>query len=100
MEDIQDLERIEKEEAFIKLLGSKGAKYVLEYLCENKRAQYKDLQEVINTHTLNVRIKGLLHYGLIQHHLVREDVRTEWYELTEKGQKTLDHLNELVRIVE
>ncbi|MBU7047575.1 MAG: hypothetical protein HXS54_14165 [Theionarchaea archaeon] len=56
MEDIQDLVRIEKEEAFIKMLGSKGAKYVLEYLCE------------------------------IQHHLVREDVRTEWYELTEKGQ--------------
>ena len=100
MEDIQDMVRIEKEEAFIKMLGSKGAKYVLEYLCENKRAQYKDLQEVINTHTLNVRVKQMLHYGLIQHHLVREDVRTEWYELTEKGQKTLDRLNELVRIIE
>ena len=61
--------------------------------------RYKELQEFLNTHTLNTRIKELLRHNLIQHNMVREEIRKEWYELTEDGKRVLELLNELAGIV-
>jgi len=37
--------------------------------------------------TLNERVKQLLEYNLIEHHLERKELRREWYSITEKGRK-------------
>ncbi|KYK32402.1 MAG: winged helix-turn-helix transcriptional regulator [Theionarchaea archaeon] len=89
-----------REENFLKMLGLKATKRILEFLDENGTAQYKQLQQFVNTHTLNTRMRELLDYNLVEHHLVREDVRKEWYEPTEKGKKVLHHLREMVHLIE
>ncbi|MBU7018263.1 MAG: winged helix-turn-helix transcriptional regulator [Theionarchaea archaeon] len=89
-----------KEEGFLKMLGLKATKKILEYLDENETAQYKQLQQFVNTHTLNTRMRELLDFDLVQHHLVREDVRREWYEPTEKGRKVLQYLREMVHVID
>ena len=89
-----------KEEAFLKMLGLKATKDILDFLVDNDTAQYRQLQGFINTHTLNTRLRELLDFSLVQHHLVREEVRREWYEPTEKGRKVLQHLREMVDLVE
>jgi DNA-binding HxlR family transcriptional regulator len=100
MEQEKHWKNMRKYEAFIKMLGSRGAIFVLQFLDENKTAKYRQLQEYINTHTLNTRTKDLLQYELIQHHMTREGTRQEWYELTEKGRKVLNFLNKLMDMVD
>jgi len=41
--------------------------------------------EFMNTHTLNVRLRELLRYALVKHHIIREERRAKWYAMTEKG---------------
>lgn len=53
----------------------------------------------MNICTLNKRVKQLLDFNLISHHLEKKDVRKEWYEITEKGKKTLEILEEMVKII-
>ena len=89
-----------KEEDFLKMLGLKATKRILEYLDENETAQYKQLQQFVNTHTLNTRMRELLDFDLVQHHLVREDVRRERYEVTTKGKKVLKYFREMVRVID
>ncbi|KYK36118.1 MAG: winged helix-turn-helix transcriptional regulator [Theionarchaea archaeon] len=91
---------MEEQEEFIKMLGAKATKNILQFLDKEEKARYKQLQEFVNTHTLNTRIKELLAYDLIQHHMVREETRKEWYEPTERGRKVLGLLNELAEIVD
>ncbi len=91
---------MEQQEHFIKMLGSKATRKILQFLEMEEKARYKELQEFVNTHTLNTRIKELLDYNLIQHHLVREDTRKEWYEPTERGRKVLELLDELANMVD
>lgn len=91
---------MEKEEAFIKILGSKATRSILSFLDKEEKARYKELQEFVNTHTLNTRIKELLEHDLIRHHMVREDTRKEWYEPTERGKRVLQLLNELASMVD
>ena len=89
-----------KEKYFLKILGKKGTIDVLRFLEEHGTARYKHLQQFISTHTLNARIKDLMQLGLIQHQFVKEDVRKEWYELTEKGKNVLQCLDDLKKIME
>lgn len=91
---------MKEQEQFIKMLGSKGTRDILQLLDKKEHVQYKEFQEVISTYTLNARIKGLLKFNLIQHHMVREDTRKEWYEPTEQGRKALKLLNELADMVD
>ena len=100
MKDEKDIEKMKIQEAFFKMLGSKAAVRILQYLGTEGRVKYKDLQQFVNTHTLNVRIKDLLNHGLIEHHLIREEIRKEWYELTEKGKKVIGLLNRLIETME
>ena len=89
-----------REEKYLKMLCLKGTKKIMEFLDKNKEAQYKQMEQFVSTYTLNERMRGLLEYDLVHHHLVREDVRREWYEFTEKGREVLTHLRELVAIVD
>ncbi len=91
---------MEEQDEFIKILGSKATRRILQYLSREEKARYKQLQEFVNTHTLNTRIKELLQYNLIQHHMVREETRKEWYENTERGRKALQLLDELAELVD
>lgn len=71
----------ETEREFLKLIGLTGTILILRHLSEHDLRQYKDLQEHINTHTLNQRLRTLLHFNLIEHHYVRDEKKKEWYTL-------------------
>ena len=86
------------EEEFMRMIGSKGTIEILEFLDEHDSAQYKDLQETINTHTLNTRLHRFLDFDLVEHHLTREVKRVEWYTITEKGRKVLHLLKTLLEV--
>jgi DNA-binding HxlR family transcriptional regulator len=83
----------------LKLVGSKGTIHILRVLNEHEAVQYKQLREFMNICTLNKRVKQLLEFNLISHHLEKKDVRKEWYEITEKGKRTLEILEEMVKII-
>lgn len=91
---------MKEQEQFIKMLGSKATRSILQFLDKERKARYKQFQEFVNTHTLNTRLKELMEYDLIQHHMVREETRKEWYEPTERGQRVLQLLNELAEMVD
>ena len=100
MKPKRNIGKMKIQEGFFKMLGSKATVRILQHLGTEERVKYKDLQQFVNTHTLNVRIKDLLNYGLIEHHLIREETRQEWYELTERGKKVIELLNKLIEIME
>ncbi len=94
----KDQKNVKNLEPIMKMLGSKGAVEILQITSKGK-ADYRDLQQFVNTHTLNTRIGEFLQYNLIEHHVVREDIRKEWYEITEKGEKVVKILDELATVV-
>jgi len=53
-----------EEEDFLKLIGLTGTIFILRFLNEHDSRQYKDMQEHINTHSLNQRLRTLLHFNL------------------------------------
>ena len=87
-----------RENELIQLLGSKGTRRMLQYLSEQGKAQYKDLNLCISVSTLNKRLPKLLEFGIIEHHFRRDLTRQEWYEITEKGRKILKCLEVMVRL--
>ena len=87
-------------EYFLRVLGMRGTRDILRYLDEHGTACYKNFANFLNTLTLNRRLRQLLEYGLIEHHLVRKVKRREWYTITEKGKKILKHMNEMIKIAE
>lgn len=91
---------MKEKERYLKVLGSKATRNILQFLADEGKAQYTQFQEFVNTHTLNTRLKQLMKFDLIQHHMVREDTRKEWYEATERGNKALELLNELANMVD
>ena len=76
-------------QALLKIIGSAKTVEILEYLREHGTAQHRDLNTFVNTHTLYRRVAQLIHYGLIEHHFERQNVKKEWYTLTEKGEHVL-----------
>ncbi len=87
----------EKEEEFLKSISLKGTIDILRYLREHGTGQYKDLIEFMNEVTLYRRVKQLLEFDLIIHHLNKKDVRKEWYEITDKGRKILQILEDIIQ---
>ena len=88
-----------EEEEFLKMIGLKGTLPVLKFLDERGEAQYGELTHLVNVVSLNTRLKQLLHFGLIEHHLERLELRREWYTITDRGREILDHLNEIVKLM-
>lgn len=85
---------------FLKMIGSAKTVEILEYFREHGTAQHQELNEFVNIHTLNTRLMQLIKFGLIEHHYVREDVKTEWYSLTEKGDQVLQYVEDMVKLHE
>lgn len=54
------------------------------------------MAEFMNVHSLNIRLRDLLSFGLIHRHLEREPKKTEWYSLRQKGKQVLYYLRCLV----
>ena len=89
----------EKGEEFLKMLGAEGTMRILKFLDQHSRGRYKHMKEFSNTHTLNRRLKQLMSFGMVRHHLDKTEARTEWYELTERGRKALQYARELLEVV-
>ena len=81
---------------FLRMFGAKGTLEILKFLDGKKEVQHGQMKEIINTHTLNIRIRELVEFELIQHHLEKSEKRREWYTLTEKGKKVLEVLDILI----
>ena len=90
----------DRKDDFLKLIFSKHTINILRYLNEHKTGQFKDLMEFVNAVTLYNRMKQLLHYNLITHHVDKKELRREWYELTEKGRKVLQILESIIELFE
>jgi DNA-binding HxlR family transcriptional regulator len=90
----------EKSEEFLNMIGSTGTKQILDFICEHSTAQYKDMRPFMNAHTLNRRLRELLIYGLLEHHIKKEEKRMEWYTLTEKGKKLVKLLREIIAFID
>jgi DNA-binding HxlR family transcriptional regulator len=90
----------EKGDEFLKMIGLTGTKRILDFIYEHSTAQYKDFQPFMNAHTLNRRLRELLIFGLLEHHIKKEEKRTEWYTLTERGKKVAELLKEIVAFMD
>ena len=90
----------EREEQFIKLITSKRARDILQYLNERETAQHADLDAFMNTSTLNMKLNELLAFDLITHHLDKSGIRKEWYTITEKGKKILQYMEEMTMMID
>lgn len=89
----------EREEEFLKLVSYRGTRTILQYMDSHDTAQHADLDTFMNTATLNMRLSKLLEFDLIEHHLDKKGVRREWYTITEKGRKILNHLEEMIIVI-
>jgi len=90
----------ELEYRFLYTLGLKGTIRILKYLKKHKKGQYKDLLKLeLIVSTLNDRVRTLIKMGLISHNITLIEKREEWYELTEKGEKTLKLVLELEKVI-
>jgi DNA-binding HxlR family transcriptional regulator len=89
-----------RNQEFLQMLSARGALEILKFLDEREEVQHRQMKGIINTHTLNNRIRELLEFELIQHHLEKSEKRHEWYTLTEKGKKVLEILEILIGLAE
>ena len=87
------------ERKFLKMVGAEDTEEILKFLSENKTAHHNDMLIFSNTNTLNRRLRELLTFGLVKHHFKRGRVREEWYEITDKGIKVLQHISDLIEIM-
>ncbi len=90
----------QRERDFLKVLGSKYTKDILEYIVEHGKGQYTEFREFANAHILNVRLRQLLKFKLVEHCMVRNKLKKGWYELTERGRMALQFLEEQVNLIE
>jgi DNA-binding HxlR family transcriptional regulator len=87
-----------EDETILKIAGAKGTMEILEFLNKHETGQYAQMNDFTNAHTLNTRLRQLSSYGMIQHHDHTSDMGADWYTITEKGEKVLHHLKELVNL--
>ncbi len=87
----------DRKDDFIKLVISEGTIDILRYLNEQGTGQYNNFMEFINVDTLHHRINQLSECNLISHHSEEEPGR-DWYELTDKGRRVLQILEDIMRI--
>ena len=77
------------------LAGKVATKEILETIVESERTQYKDLAQFASISSINQRLRELENYGLIEHHIAREEKREEWYTSTEAGKEFIKQLREM-----
>lgn len=89
----------DNEEELLKQLFSKGTKNILDYAVEKGAARNKEFQQFGSQYTVNTRLKYLYYHGLLQHRFTKQEVRTEWYEATEKGRNILRCMHRIYKYV-
>lgn len=89
----------ENEEDLIKLLTSKGAMEVLEYIHQHNEFHREDMKEFCGIRTLDARLRELNSLGLIRR-LEKGQNRVERYSITDRGEKVLQVIESLLSIVE
>jgi len=99
MKEVAVMEK-KREEDFLRLISLRGTIFILRFLNLLGSAQYKHLREFLNTCTLNKRVKTLLDFNLISHHVDKKEVRKEWYEITKKGKNILKIMEDMIRLIE
>lgn len=77
------------------IAGKVATREIMEVAVDRGRVQYKDLVGLASISSLNQRLRELEKCGLIQHHMVREEKREEWYTPTEAGKKFKEMLQEM-----
>lgn len=100
LRELAEIVESEKEEDLFNTLSQVCMIEILEFLNEREQTQYKDMTTLASVHTLNERLRDLLKFGFIEHHLERIPLRREWYEVTEKGKKVVERLRILLSIEE
>jgi len=78
-----------KSQILAKLLRGKGTTYILEYLHRNGTGQHRDFKKFLSNEPCNDRLRELLRVNYIQHHLIKDPGKREWYTLTDEGSKFL-----------
>ena len=86
---------VDEKEDLLKLAVSEDTIDILRYLNEHGTWQYKDFTEFVDVGTLQDRINRLLKFNLITH---RSEDGTEQYELTEKGRKVLQIMEDIIKL--
>ena len=90
----------ENMKVFLKMIGAKGTREILEFLDENKKGRYMQFRQFASTHMLNIRLRELLIFGLIEHHVIKQERKYEWYTITKKGKKILRYLKKMEEIIQ
>jgi DNA-binding HxlR family transcriptional regulator len=85
---------------FLKIIGAKGTKEILEFLDENKEGRYMHFRQFSSTHMLNIRLRQLLKFDLIKHHIIKMEKKREWYTITKKGKKILHYLRKMEEVIQ
>ena len=84
---------------FLKMIGGKGTRKILEFLDKNRKGRYMQFRQFASTHMLNIRLRELLIFGLIEHHITKSERKKEWYTITKKGNKILHYLKKMEEII-
>jgi predicted transcriptional regulator len=83
------------------MLGRKGFCEILYYIKDHDRVILSDLLPIAGHGTVMDRREELLDYGLISDKKIKEGRRNYIvYDLTPKGEKVLEMLKEIVKILE
>ena len=85
---------------YIRMMGHKGFCEILFFLNKNNRVILSDLLKIAGNGTIMDRREELLELGLISDKKVKEGRRNYIvYELTPKGEKLLEELENIVKIM-
>ena len=57
------------EENFLRVIGAAGTREILQFLDGHETVHYKELDEFVNTDTLNFRLRDFLRYNFVEHHV-------------------------------
>ncbi|MGC1120777.1 MAG: hypothetical protein WBA22_06755 [Candidatus Methanofastidiosia archaeon] len=87
------------EEDLIKVLASKGAIEVLEYINQHSEAHREDMKEFCGIRTLNARLQELSALGMIRR-LEKGQNLMEGYSITDRGKKVLQVIESLLNLIE
>ncbi len=87
---------VDEKEHFLKLVVSEDTIDILRYLNEHGTGQYKDFTEFDSVDMLHDRVSQLLEFELITHS--EEEPGTEQYEITDKGRRVLQIMNDIIRL--
>ena len=72
-----------------RILGLVATREILLSILDGKN-QYNDFLSFGSNATINGRLRQLINLGLIEHKLVRDDKRREYYTLTERGESVIE----------